>query len=87
MVALFLASSSSPEALWTAAFEEVCERIGPCFARSETRERAAGPFSGAPIKLSLVAVTTNVASPLVLSYHCSIRQRQSGPCATRTPPK
>src|SRR5579859_4648788 len=46
MVALFLASSSSPEALWTAAFEEVCERIGPCFARSETRERAKAYLRG-----------------------------------------
>jgi len=38
-----LSSSSfapSPEAVWAAAFEEVCERIGPVFARSETRERA-----------------------------------------------
>ena len=30
----------SPEAVWGAAFEEVCERIGPVFARSETRARA-----------------------------------------------
>ena len=40
------ASSSSPEALWTAAFEEVCERIGPCFARSETRNRARAYLQG-----------------------------------------
>ncbi len=33
-------STSSPEIVWAAAFEEVCERIGPVFARSETRERA-----------------------------------------------
>src|SRR2546425_9254098 len=33
-------SSPSPAAVWGAAFEEVCERIGPVFARSETRERA-----------------------------------------------
>ena len=33
-------SSPSPAAVWSAAFEEVCERIGPLFARSETRERA-----------------------------------------------
>src|SRR3989442_1461394 len=33
-------SSPSPAAVWSAAFEEVCERIGPVFARSETRERA-----------------------------------------------
>jgi SRSO17 transposase len=33
-------SSLSAEAVWSAAFEEVGERIGPVFARSETRERA-----------------------------------------------
>src|SRR2546427_12941701 len=33
-------ASPSPAAVWSAAFEEVCERIGPLFARSETRERA-----------------------------------------------
>jgi SRSO17 transposase len=34
------ASSSFPSAeeLWTSLFEQLCERIGPCFARSETRE-------------------------------------------------
>jgi len=34
------ASSSfpSPEELWTSLFKNLCERIGPCFARSETRE-------------------------------------------------
>jgi hypothetical protein len=30
----------SPEVVWGAAFAEVCERIGPVFARSETRARA-----------------------------------------------
>ncbi len=33
-------SPSSPEVVWARAFEEMCERIGPVFARSETRERA-----------------------------------------------
>ena len=33
-------SFASPEGVWGAAFEEVCKRIGPLFARSETRERA-----------------------------------------------
>jgi len=34
------ASSSllSAEELWTSLFKNLCERIGPCFARSETRE-------------------------------------------------
>jgi SRSO17 transposase len=31
-------SFSSPEELWTRLFDQLCERIGPCFARSETRE-------------------------------------------------
>ena len=39
-------SSSSPEAVWGAAFEDVCERIGPIFARSETRERAQAYLRG-----------------------------------------
>src|SRR5438477_4344379 len=30
----------SPEVVWGAAFDEVCERIGPVFARAETRQRA-----------------------------------------------
>lgn len=40
MVTQRYASPPSPEAVWGAAFEEVGERIGPLFARSETRERA-----------------------------------------------
>ena len=39
-------SSSSPEAVWGAALEDVCERIGPIFARSETRERAQAYLRG-----------------------------------------
>src|SRR6058998_2475593 len=30
----------SPEVVWGAAFDEVCERIGSVFGRSETRDRA-----------------------------------------------
>jgi SRSO17 transposase len=33
-------SFPSAEELWTATFQEMCERIGPVFARSETRQRA-----------------------------------------------
>jgi SRSO17 transposase len=32
------ASLPSPEELWTGLFKDLCERLGPCFARSETRE-------------------------------------------------
>ncbi len=39
-------SSPSPEALWSAAFEEVCERIDPLFARSETRRSGRSYLSG-----------------------------------------
>src|SRR5947207_13110888 len=31
-------SFSSPEELWTRLFDQLCERMGPCFSRSETRE-------------------------------------------------
>jgi SRSO17 transposase len=33
-------SASSAEEIWTNAFEEVCQRIGPCFAQVQTRQRA-----------------------------------------------
>jgi SRSO17 transposase len=32
-----LSSFLSPEELWTKLFDNLCERIGPCFARPETR--------------------------------------------------
>jgi SRSO17 transposase len=34
------AAASSAEEFWTDAFEEVCERISPCFAQVQTRQRA-----------------------------------------------
>ena len=41
-----------PEEIWKGIFEEVCERIGPVFERSETRERAKSYLQGllSPIK-------------------------------------
>lgn len=41
-----------PEEIWKGLFEEVCERIGPLFERSETRERVKSYFQGllSPIK-------------------------------------
>jgi SRSO17 transposase len=39
-------SFSSPEELWTSLFDHLCERIGPCFARSETRERVKAYLRG-----------------------------------------
>jgi len=40
MTALLSSSAPSPEAVWSAAFDELGERIGPVFARTETRARA-----------------------------------------------
>ena len=39
-------SFSSPEEVWTSLFDSLCERIGPCFARSETRERVKAYLRG-----------------------------------------
>ena len=36
----------SPEEVWTSLFKSLCERIGPCFARSETRERVQAYLRG-----------------------------------------
>ncbi len=36
----------SPEELWKSLFDRMCERIGPSFARSETRERVKSYLSG-----------------------------------------
>ena len=37
---------ASPEELWTRLFDQLCERIGPCFARSETRAGAKAYLAG-----------------------------------------
>ena len=39
-------SCSSPEEVWTKLFDSLCERIGPSFARSETRERVKAYLRG-----------------------------------------
>jgi SRSO17 transposase len=39
-------SFPSPEELWTSLFNDVCERLGPSFARSETRERVQAYLQG-----------------------------------------
>jgi SRSO17 transposase len=41
-----VSSFPSAEELWTAQFQEVCERIGVCFSRSETRTRARAYLQG-----------------------------------------
>ncbi len=39
-------SASSAEEIWTEAFEEVCQCIGPCFAQVQTRQRAQAYLRG-----------------------------------------
>jgi SRSO17 transposase len=39
-------SYSSPEELWTNLFDSLCERIGSCFGRPETRNRAQAYLQG-----------------------------------------
>ncbi len=39
-------SFSSAEEVWTSLFDSLCERIGPCFARWETRERVKAYLRG-----------------------------------------
>ncbi len=71
-----LSSSSfapSPEAVWAAAFEEVCERIGPVFARSETRERAQAYLRGllSPVERKngwQLAEEAGEATPYAMQY-------------------
>lgn len=46
MTVEFPSSLLSPEELWMSMFKQVCERIGPCFARSETRERVQAYLRG-----------------------------------------
>src|SRR5436309_1655451 len=66
-------SLSSPEAMWGAAFEEVCKRIGPVFARSETRERAQAYLRGllSPIERKngwQMAEEAGEATPYAMQY-------------------
>lgn len=65
--------SSSPEGIWGAAFEEVGERIGPVFARSETRERAQTYLRGllSPIERKngwQMAEEAGEATPYAMQY-------------------
>src|SRR3989442_13294171 len=39
-------SSLSAEEIWTNAFKEVCQRIGPCFAQMKTWQRAQAYLRG-----------------------------------------
>src|SRR5712671_3433792 len=66
-------SPSSPEVVWARAFEEMCERIGPVFARSETRERAQVYLRGllSPVERKngwQVAEEMGEATPYAMQY-------------------
>ena len=74
----------SPEAVWAAAFDAVCERIGPVFARSETRERAQAYLRGllSPVKRKngwQLAEEAGEATPYAMQYlldRARLRERQ-----------
>ncbi len=66
-------SSPSPEAVWSAAFDELCERIGPIFARSETRLRAGSYLRGllSPVERKngwQLAEEAGEATPYAMQY-------------------
>ena len=63
----------SPEELWTSLFDNLCERIGPCFARSETREGVKAYLRGllSPIERKngwQLAEEAGCATPYAMQY-------------------
>jgi SRSO17 transposase len=63
----------SPEELWTSLFDNMCERIGPCFARSETREGVKAYLRGllSPIERKngwQLAEEAGFATPYAMQY-------------------
>ena len=63
----------SPEELWTRLFDHMCERIGPCFARSETREGVKAYLRGllSPIERKngwQLAEEAGCATPYAMQY-------------------
>src|SRR5438270_6264101 len=67
------ASYVSPEELWTSLFDNMCERIGPCFARSETREGVKAYLRGllSPIERKngwQLAEEAGFATPYAIQY-------------------
>jgi SRSO17 transposase len=66
-------SFSSAEEVWTSLFDSLCERIGPCFARSETRERVKAYLRGllSPIERKngwQLAEEAGLATPYAMQY-------------------
>jgi SRSO17 transposase len=61
------------EALWTSLFDTMCERIGPCFARSETREGVKAYLRGllSPVERKngwQLAEEAGYATPYTMQY-------------------
>ncbi len=66
-------SFSSPQQVWTSLFDSLCERIGPCFARSETRERVKAYLRGllSPIERKngwQLAEEAGLSTPYAMQY-------------------
>ena len=66
-------SCSSPEEVWTNLFDSLCERIGPCFARTETRERVKAYLRGllSPIECKngwQLAEEAGLPTPYAMQY-------------------
>ncbi len=66
-------SFSSLEEVWTSLFDSLCERIGPCFARSETRERVKAYLRGllSPIERTngwQLAEEAGLPTPYAMQY-------------------
>ena len=67
------ASASSAEEFWTDAFEEVCQRISPCFAQVQTRQRAQAYLRGllSPVERNngwLLAEEAGETTPYAMQY-------------------
>jgi len=68
-----LSSLPSPEEVWESLFDQLCERIGPCFARPETRERVKSYLKGllSPIERKngwQLAEEAGEATPYAMQY-------------------
>jgi len=68
-----LSAYTSPEEVWTSLFETLCERIGPCFARSETRAGVSAYLRGllSPIERKngwQLAEEAGLATPYTMQF-------------------
>jgi SRSO17 transposase len=67
------AAYASPEEVWTSLFDQVCERIGPCFVRPETRAGVKAYLAGllSPIERKngwQLAEEAGMATPYAMQY-------------------